>query len=534
MALIPQQPQQPTISVSPQVHPGIKHIFVLVLENRSFDHVFSQAIFRRQDPQWPTTMDGIDPETNLPTALTLLDPALVSPVPPAPGQPLTKLWPLDATQPTSFDPPHEYRHACLQKEALTPEQWIGALRNNPAVPPSTSDTVSPSISNSPDLWQSTSYLTISSTNSVLHFLAEEFAVCDQWFAGIPGPTWPNRYFLHAASANGLYDSPSSLLAFESLTVDGLDFPNGTVFSALSEKNVPWRIYWGSRFPQAFSLKHMTLWEWESNYRNFDDHFAQDLANNSVPEGYIFIEPNYGSALNGTFANGTSQHPPTPFSSGEELIANVYDAIRSSAVWESSVLIVTYDEHGGFFDHCRAGTVPPPGDGNAYADGCAALPANAGFPVCDFTKPGYRVPAIIISPFVKRGLIDHRAYEHASIPATILQQFGGKPLTARDANAKTIWDLLSTNLERIDNGANPAPACIPPSIRAAAQQANNNLNIATSTALSESDRCHAMVAIKFKKEVQTQQDLLSVQLMQTPEQLAHFANSIQTTLPTTLN
>ena len=179
----------------------------------------------------------------------------------------------------------------------------------------------------------------------------------------------------------------------------------------------------------------------------------DLHQSTFPYGYIFIEPSY-DVLN-EYRNSTSQHPLTDVALGEALIKETYESIRSSAVWDTSVLIITWDEHGGFYDHMTPPPAVVPGDsqpGGTYNQ--------YGF---TFGQYGPRVPAIVVSPLIPKNTIDHRLYDHASIPALIGAVFGVGPLTSRDAGANSPDRLLSLQAAREDT-----PAALPPPATEAAQ------------------------------------------------------------------
>jgi phospholipase C len=272
---------------------------------------------------------------------------------------------------------------------------------------------------------------------VLNALAREFAVCDHWHASMPGPTWPNRFFVHAASSGGLDDSPTNEEMFAWETFHGFEFKNGTVFDALAAKSAtPWRIYTGGDFPNVAALKGIH----QPQLLPFND-FAKDVENPSYPWLYTFIEPNYGDILNGTYEGGTSQHPLDGVAHGEALIKTVYESIRRSPNWNKSLLIVTWDEHGGFYDHVAPPSAAAPEDtrpGSTYN--------KHGF---TFQQLGVRVPAVVISPWIPQNRIDHQLYDHASIPATLQQLFGIPPLTNRDAAAHDITPLLSLPASRTD-------------------------------------------------------------------------------------
>jgi phospholipase C len=169
--------------------------------------------------------------------------------------------------------------------------------------------------------------------------------------------------------------------------------------------------------------------------------------------FTFIEPDYGDFL-GDYTGGTSQHPLDSVTGGERLIKEVYEIVRNSPLWENSMLIVTWDEHGGFYDHVIPPAAPPPGDAIITADA-----SRFGF---DFATYGVRVPAVVISPLVEKNIIDHRLYDHTSVLATTRELFGGSPFTARDANAKSLLPLLSRTEPRQDAPKTlPDPVAQPP-------------------------------------------------------------------------
>lgn len=279
---------------------------------------------------------------------------------------------------------------------------------------------------------------------VLNALASEFALCDNWHASLPGPTWPNRFFAHAASSGGLDHSPSSgdILKWDSIA--GFSFPQGTIFDRMNASSVNWRIYAGDSFPVVGALKGINILE-ISDYSDL----ARDVSRAGYPASYTFIEPNYGHFLS-DYKCGTSQHPLDDVTRGETLIKTTYEIIRNSPIWNNSMLIVTWDEHGGFFDH-----LPPPA---AIAPGDTA-PDNGnnqyGF---TFQQYGPRVPAVVISPLIPRNVIDHRLFDHSSIPAAVEASFGLTPLTQRDAHSNQLLRLASLSTPRTDTPASlPAAA-----------------------------------------------------------------------------
>jgi phospholipase C len=294
---------------------------------------------------------------------------------------------------------------------------------------------------------------------VLTALAKEFAVCDSWFCSMPGPTWPNRFFALGASSADLDHSPINAETAIWQTVDGFKFQNGSIFDASSgflffKRKLKWRIYAGNIiFTLAHALRGIHIWDITRYSR-----FAQDLQDPNYPAQFTWIEPNYGHVTT-DYIGGNSQHPLDGVTGGEALIKATYEAIRNSPLWESSMLIITWDEHGGYFDHVAPPAAIPPGD----------KPQFPGATKYDFAfdRYGPRVPAVVISPFVPRNTIDHRAYDHASIPATVERLFNLSPLTARDRAARDVVALASLPAPRPD-----APKVI--AVRAEAEFAHSNI------------------------------------------------------------
>ena len=252
---------------------------------------------------------------------------------------------------------------------------------------------------------------------VLTALARSFTVCDHWFSSVPGPTWPNRFFLHAGTAKGLLETPEIFGQFVSqFWTSPYDMP--TIFENLAERGLTWTVYFDD-YAQAFALRR--LHPFGDRFQRYE-RFAQDVEHGTLPT-YAFIEPRSFSAP-GYPAN--DQHPPHHLLDGERLIADVYDTLRADdAVWRRSLLVVLYDEHGGFYDHVPPPRAVPPDATRARDSGFA------------FDRLGARVPAILVSPWVPEGRADHTIYDHTSVPATIKTLFDlPRFLTARDAAANT--------------------------------------------------------------------------------------------------
>lgn len=400
---------------------SIQHVFVLMLENRSFDHMLGFSSISGTDPenQQQTTIQGLaGTESNT-----------------VGGQTYKVSSGADNIMP--FDPHHEFDSVLMQLCGSGATYPHGG--QYPVIDDSgfVASYIGSGGGNNPD---EVMKCYTPDQLPVLVALAKEFAVCDNWHASLPGPTWPNRMFVHAASSGGLDHSPTTVEIIEWESLSHFQFPNGTIFDALQAKGISRRLYAGDDFPMVAALKGIGL----DDIRHYSQ-FANDLQQTTFPYTYVFIEPSY-DVLN-SYKNGTSQHPLGDVRRGEALIKSTYEAIRNSPYWPSSLLILTWDEHGGFYDHAIPGGTVDPGD--TKVDN----PHNKnGF---TFEQYGPRVPAFVVSPLIPQNIVDHRIYDHASIPATLEGLFGLEPLTARDRNANQLDALLTLSAARTN-----CPATLP--------------------------------------------------------------------------
>jgi phospholipase C len=404
---------------------NIKHVFVLMLENRSFDHMLGFSGI--------TGTDAVSGQTTKITGLTGNESNTYD------GQPYGVFHPSDWSMPV--DPCHEF--LCVVKQLSGQDSYPqgGPYPSIGCDGFAASYAENGGISNPREIMKCYD----SSQLPVLTALAWEFVVCDNWFSSVPGPTWPNRYFVHAASSAGLDHSPSTV-DIAQWFVAGVPLQNGTIFDKLNAGSKKWRIYRGDEFPQSLSLNGVHFLQDTTPLRRFQE----DVTDASKPYqyAYTFIEPNYGNVLNNTYQGGTSQHPLDNIVCGEWIIKYVYEAIRKSPLWNDSLLIVTWDEHGGFYEHVPPGPTVAPGDNSLTS------PLNAfGF---TFTQLGVRVPAVIVSPRIPHNLIDHRIYDHSSVPATLEAIFGLTAITNCDAQANNVSKLVTLSTPRSTPERLPSP------------------------------------------------------------------------------
>jgi phospholipase C len=403
----------------------IQHVFVLMLENRAFDHMLGFS-----------GISGTDITSGL---VRPIDGQAGSndfqgnPIPPS----IEAAFKL--SNPVDVDPGHEFANTvvalCGPGATYSDGGTYPAINNSGFIANYGASTGTPQ--NPPNIMKCYSPRRV----PILNALADEFAVCDAWFSSLPGPTWPNRFFMHAASSGGLDDSPSGLSSAGNTLFDGYTFNNGTIFDRLDDACIEWRVFAGDSFPVTLALSGMTLNELQGRIHDFDD-FADAVNDAEYGAAYTFIEPDYGNDLPPSaedFTCGNSQHPLDDVTRGERLIKTVYETIRNSPHWNNSLLLITYDEHGGFYDHVAPPPVTPPGDGISDED-------NA-FHHFTFDRLGVRVPAVVVSPLIERNVVDGTVYDHSSLLATVETIFGLKPLTARDAAASNLMKLLTRTSAR---------------------------------------------------------------------------------------
>jgi len=257
---------------------------------------------------------------------------------------------------------------------------------------------------------------------VLSGLARGYAVCDHWYCSLPTETLPNRAFACAGTSQGHMDDKTKT------------FTSPSIFGLLAQNNVGWAIYGYDADPLTrHDFTDITTAP-ESNFGQFTDFQAAAKAG-TLP-AYTFLEPSWS-------ATGNSQHPNYDVALGEQLIYDVYQAVRNGPGWNNTLLIITYDEHGGCYDHVAppSGAVPPDDSAGEYD--------------FDFTRFGLRVPTVLVSPLIAAGTVfrvpdGSMPLDHTSILKTVETRWNLKPLTARDAAAPDVGNVLTLTTPRTDD------------------------------------------------------------------------------------
>lgn len=362
----------------------IQHVIVLMLENRSFDHVF--GFLDHPDPSFKG-LSGTETNKDSSTSKDVG----VKPV---------------ATGQLPFDPHHGHKHVRQQLTRLNVPLDPSKVDMSGFV----DDARRAGGNDGPRIMECFD----PSALQVLPALAREFVIADQWFCSVPGPTWPNRNFAHAASSdNRIENRPYKL------------YGNTTIYERLESAKATWRIFHDG-FPLAAVFWKLSVGNRTANFHHLEDLWAAIRAN-ALPN-YSFVEPrHYGSRSN-------SHHPMNnkksnrDIAAGELLIWTIYNELTSNPqVWEKTLFVITYDEHGGFYDHEKPkAAVPPKKKDVAY-----------GF---RWNMTGVRVPTVFVSPWLRRGVADHTVYDHSSIVKSVRERFAPhkRALSARDAAANSWW------------------------------------------------------------------------------------------------
>jgi phospholipase C len=404
----------------------IEHIVILMLENRSFDHMLGFLKKTKPEingclPGEPGCSNPDDPLSENPTYTSVDDTAVYS----------------------QADPSHSI--------SGTTEQIYGSSTGTTA---NMSGFIKSYTKRTGENGPSIMKCFAPEHVPVITDLASEYAVFDGWHAGVPGPTMPNRAYAASASSYGMGTSNIPMI------VKGL--PQATMFRQLELMGLDYRIYF-EQIPALLMFKDLRHKDARQRYRGFKRSFFTDVANGDLPE-LTWIEPVYYNVDNIFYAD--DQHPDHDVSRGDQLIKDIYESLRNSSLWNSTAFIITYDEHGGFFDHVTPPENVPSPDGINSTDD-----------PFDFTRLGIRIPTVVVSPWVQKGSVIHAKpvgegqYEHSSFPATIVHKMFSPALGHPQPDYQNNRDAWAATFESIFTRLpNPREDC-PMTLRAPAPHAN---------------------------------------------------------------
>ena len=425
----------------------IKHIIVVMFENRSFDNLLGWLY----DPANPAPFNVVppdyeglylknvfnpDPQGGKRHAGKSKDPR--SPQP-NPGEPFEDVHsqiydvPRVSFQEMSPIPPHA-------------ANMLGFIRNyeeqkeKPSRPDKIMDSLTPQ------------------TVPVLSTLAHHYAVCDHWFASIPTQTFCNRSFVHAGTSSGYVNNGGGGLCFVN--------HSPTIFDLLENAGLSWNVFVDGWLLQSFTLLTQgSMWKYAltPHFAHFKNFLAAAAQKDGLPS-YSFIEPIYFDSL--VWGPENDMHPecnPYEFYElsnlhrGEALLANIYQAVRNSPDWDSILLVILFDEHGGCYDH-----VPPPSSSDCDVainpDGIVIPKGEHGGIGFSFDRLGPRVPAIVVSAYTPSQTRLHHIFEHTSVLSTVVNCFDlpRGQLGARQAKARDLADAVTLSAPRIDAPKVAAP------------------------------------------------------------------------------
>lgn len=445
---------------------NIKHIVVLMMENRSFDNVLGWLY--NPDNKSPFnktpkgTYNGVNKDMSNPTPEGGL--AYVQR-----GTDFTAPYP---------DPNEPYESVYRQMYNIPPNTDAPSLpiSNTEATPPMTGfvndyqnaiDTANEKLrKDGKPVFDVNADIIMDcfapSSLPVINGLAQSFAVCDNWFSSVPTQTFPNRSFIHAATSSGnVYNTWKTGKKVWDVGVFIND--TKTIFNLLEDNDIYWKVYYGGSHLLCNTLLiQEKLWKYGLTKRfspyskkSLFNHetFTHDIENDNLP-AYSFIEPNM--LCSEKYGAENDMHPayavmdrgsPTDVRYGDKLIYDIYMALRKSHYWDKTLFVITFDEHGGCFDHIPTPpptAVSPDGKTIPYTDGTNG---GSGF---EFNRFGVRVPAVLVSPWIEEGTICNTQFDHTSVIKTVANKWlGGQCLTKRDAAANDLSEVLSLSEPRTD-------------------------------------------------------------------------------------
>jgi len=396
----------------------IKHVIVLMFENRSFDHVLGFLRAQRKD------IDGCLPSLGI-NCSNPMDPS-------SPND--NRVY---VGNQARYIQPGDPNHTIYE----TTVQLYGVAHVGKWPPPMDGFIYSyapyDTLANGTDRGKIIMQCFDNNSLPIINTLANEFAVIDRWYSDVPGPTIPNRLYAWMASSKGLGDDT------ESRVIEG--FSGTNVFQMLDETYAnsgsdAWRVYF-QQVPSPITLDYTRT---RPKQFRLIENFFMDVKSGNLPL-FSWLDPGY---IDLPDFPATDEHPDHDVSRGDALLKDVYESLRVSSLWNESLLVILYDEHGGFFDH-----VPPP-----YAVSPDGILANDVTPPFNFSRYGLRVPAVFVSPYIQKGFVAARPdpknssqYSHSSLPHTLRTQFAPNfpPFNARENISLTFENILTLTTPRTD-------------------------------------------------------------------------------------
>jgi phospholipase C len=401
---------------------SLKHIVVLMMENRSFDHMLGglSLVSENGKKKYPKIngLTGIESNPDTKGAIVKVQP--------------------NAQFQSQLDPDPDHHFPGVDLQIFGGQQGDGRVANMQGF-------VKDYFTQTYDVARSHHIMSYFTPDKlpVLTTLATEFAVFNGWFSSIPGPTICNRAFAHYGTSFGQVGMDIFYI---------LD-PIPSVYERMIQAGHTAKIYYYDQ--QSSTMEIVNLLKNQPQIFATYDQFIGDCKAGTLPE-YSFIEPCYNDhpGVDGGQILASDQHPDHNVREGERFIANTFNAIRTNQdLWNSTALLVVYDEHGGIYDH----VVPPACTSDGYSAKASDTGTGAPF---NFDRLGIRVPAILVSPWIPRGTVvpgtedpgNAQIFEHASIPGTVTNFFlrGDAKRTVREQRARNFHYLLTDTVRPDDD------------------------------------------------------------------------------------
>jgi phospholipase C len=247
-------------------------------------------------------------------------------------------------------------------------------------------------------------------------LVSRFATSDRYFCSVLGPTYPNRMYLYGGTSFGLVNTNASSLA-----------PPGApnIFRTFQDSGISWKVYKSDLPGNGVFLDFVTDPALADHFVSVDQ-FSIDAAAGTLPQVSVVDGIYEGKAW-----LETDEHPPADAQLGQHFVYQQVAALTASPLWSSSALFITYDEHGGIYDHVSPPAACAPDD----------TPPKFNPELGGFDRLGFRVPLVVVSPWVKRHYVSHVVHSHTSILRFLEAKFDLPALTKRDANSDAMLDLF---------------------------------------------------------------------------------------------
>ncbi|WJX31949.1 Phosphatidylglycerol/phosphatidylinositol transfer protein [Trifolium repens] len=385
----------------------IKTVVILVMENRSFDHMLGWM--KKLNPN----INGVNGSESTPLSIT--DPNS------------KRIYFKNEAQYVDPDPGHSFQ--AIREQIFGSEDTSGY----PA-PMNGFAQQAYSMDNTTKMSQDVMNGFEPDHVAVYKTLVSEFAVFDRWFASVPASTQPNRLYVHSATSGGATSNVAKLLT--------MGYPQQTIFDNLHDNGFDFGIYY-QNIPATLFYRNLRKLKYVPKFHLYDLTFKRHAKDGKLPN-YVVVEQRYTDTK---LFPANDDHPSHDVYQGQMFVKEVYETLRASPQWNETLFLITYDEHGGFYDH-----VATPVRGVPSPDGIMG-PEPFNF---TFNRLGVRVPTIAISPWIEKGTVVHgpngsptptSEYEHSSISATVKKIFNlPKFLTQRDEWAGTFEGIVQTRTE----------------------------------------------------------------------------------------